>query len=169
MSDKRLETSSESRRPTADGRPPAISPSAVGGPLSRLTRRRFLVHAGWVGALAVFIYQVGRFLGAPGLDSGPPPRVQVDAPEALAQGDVVYVPEARAWVRREGDGYAALDAVCPHLGCIVRQAQDQEGFYCPCHGSRFAADGALLQGPAEKALRDLDVETVDGALVVRVR
>lgn len=158
MSGKGLEMIGDSGPPTADGRPP-----------SRLTRRRFLVHAGWVGALGVFIYQVGRFLGAPGLDSGPPPRVQVDAPEALAQGDVVYVPQARAWVRREGTGYRALDAVCPHLGCIVRQAEGEEGFYCPCHGSRFAADGALLQGPAEEALRDLQVEAVDGALIVRLR
>lgn len=87
----------------------------------------------------------------------------------MAPGDAAYVPQARAWLRREGDGYRALDAVCPHLGCIVRRAEDDPGFYCPCHGSRFAADGALLQGPAEEGLRELDVETVDEALIVRLQ
>lgn len=138
------------------------------GLMGRLSRRGFLVHAGWLGALGLFIYQVGRFLGAPGLDSGPPPLVQVEAPQDLARGEVVYVAQARAWVRREGTGFQALDAVCPHLGCIVRRAEGEDGFYCPCHGSRFAEDGALVQGPAEKPMRQLGVERRDGEIVVHI-
>lgn len=134
-----------------------------------LSRRHFLMHAGWAAALGLFIYQVGRFLGAPGLDAGPPPLVRVGEPEIFEHGDFVYVAQARAWVRREGEAIRAFDAVCPHLGCIVRQAEGLEGFYCPCHGSRFAVDGAPLQGPADKPLRELEAETGDGELLVRVK
>jgi Rieske Fe-S protein len=51
-----------------------------------------------------------------------------------------------------GGAYAAVDAVCPHLGCTVGYAPAEGDLACPCHGSRFTTEGALLAGPATSGL-----------------
>lgn len=37
---------------------------------------------------------------------------------------------------------------CPHLGCALKYNAQEHTWDCPCHGSRFAEDGAVLDGPA---------------------
>lgn len=37
---------------------------------------------------------------------------------------------------------------CPHLGCALKWNSQEHSWDCPCHGSRFAADGTLLENPA---------------------
>ena len=56
----------------------------------------------------------------------------------------------------------AFDARCPHLGCSVQGAQKL--LICPCHGSLFALDGSVKQGPAQSGLTALPV-SFDGATV----
>lgn len=56
-------------------------------------------------------------------------------------------------VTRIGERDVRLCAVCPHQGAVVRWNDAEQGWDCPAHGSRFAADGAVLAGPATRGLR----------------
>ncbi|MFQ6331811.1 FAD-dependent oxidoreductase [Nocardia sp. CWNU-33] len=45
-----------------------------------------------------------------------------------------------------------VSAICPHLYGIVRWNDAEKSWDCPLHGSRFTADGTLLDGPATASL-----------------
>lgn len=42
---------------------------------------------------------------------------------------------------------------CPHMGCALKWNAQEFSWDCPCHGSRFAADGRLLDNPATGNLK----------------
>lgn len=46
----------------------------------------------------------------------------------------------------------AVSLRCTHLGCLVRFNAAERTWDCPCHGSRFDVDGAVLEGPASRPL-----------------
>ena len=37
---------------------------------------------------------------------------------------------------------------CPHMGCALKYNKAEHTWDCPCHGSRFQEDGALIDNPA---------------------
>jgi glycine/D-amino acid oxidase-like deaminating enzyme/nitrite reductase/ring-hydroxylating ferredoxin subunit len=52
-------------------------------------------------------------------------------------------------VYRDEDGKLhKRSAVCTHMGCIVRFNSAETTWDCPCHGSRFATDGHVINTPA---------------------
>ncbi|MFF3290377.1 FAD-dependent oxidoreductase [Streptomyces sp. NPDC003023] len=76
-------------------------------------------------------------------------------------GAVVRLEGQRCAVYRDDEGAChAVSARCTHLGCLVAFNDAERAWECPCHGSRFAVDGSVLQGPA---LRPLERRTVEGA------
>lgn len=54
--------------------------------------------------------------------------------------------------RDEGGTVHKLSAVCPHLGCVVAWNSTEKTWDCPCHGSKYRADGRVYQGPANSDL-----------------
>lgn len=52
-----------------------------------------------------------------------------------------------------------LSAVCPHLGGVLAWNDAERSWDCPLHGSRFRADGALLEGPATTDLKEVDPDS----------
>lgn len=53
-------------------------------------------------------------------------------------------------LRRGGD--AAGSAICTHLGGVLAWNDAEASWDCPLHGSRFAEDGSILEGPAVRPL-----------------
>jgi nitrite reductase/ring-hydroxylating ferredoxin subunit len=78
-------------------------------------------------------------------------------------GSAADLPRGEARVVRDGigkkgvyrDDDGTLHAVslrCTHLGCLLRWNGAERSWDCPCHGSRFDVDGAVLEGPAVNPL-----------------
>lgn len=83
-----------------------------------------------------------------------------DTVDDLRPGDgaVVHVDRNAVAAFRDDDGTVqAVSAVCTHLGCLVSFNPAERSWDCPCHGSRFATDGSVIEGPAvdDLAAREL--------------
>ncbi len=89
------------------------------------------------------------------------------SPRQYTRGDVVLVLDVKAWLGCDEIGFYAIDALCPHLGCLVAPTED--GFVCPGHGSAFDHSGARLDGPACHNLRYLyvDLDEQDNLIIYR--
>ncbi|HUR86095.1 MAG TPA: FAD-dependent oxidoreductase [Solirubrobacteraceae bacterium] len=68
---------------------------------------------------------------------------------APGEGDIVRLDgEAVAGYRDEDGTLVAVSPTCTHLACRVNWNSAERSWDCPCHGSRFAPTGEVLQGPA---------------------
>jgi Rieske Fe-S protein len=99
-------------------------------------------------------------------------RVPLDAhPELAGPGGSVRL-------RAEGDGrlvylvvvedgsLAALSPICTHQGCTV--GIEGAVLVCPCHGSTYSREGAVLRGPATRALLRYPTRVEGGEVVVEL-
>ena len=71
-------------------------------------------------------------------------------------GAILELDGEKMAVHRDDSGKIhKLSPVCTHLGCDVRWNSAEKTWDCPCHGSRFAPTGEVLNGPAVKPLEKL--------------
>jgi Rieske Fe-S protein len=131
-------------------------------------RRDFLASAAWwttagtLGFAAAGIARMPMPRVLPGQSAavkvGPPGEYPVAAEPQRVMGQNLFI-------LHDEEGFAALGALCTHLGCVVTPTPG--GFECPCHGSRFGPDGRVVQGPAPSPLRWYELSLApDGQLVV---
>lgn len=72
---------------------------------------------------------------------------------ARGEGKIMSVDGEKLAVATDDDGQTHyLSPVCPHLGCYVAWNTMEKTWDCPCHGSRFEADGQVICGPALNSL-----------------
>jgi Rieske Fe-S protein len=132
-----------------------------------LTRRTVVVGTGAAGA--------GLFLAgcstaaepSSGADPGGPAAGTVLGPasEVPVGSAVIYGAEGVVVTRPTDGNFAAFSTVCPHQGCEISRVEDAS-VVCPCHGSTFALDGAVIEGPAETGLEARQVSVEDGQLTL---
>ena len=87
-------------------------------------------------------------------------RALNQAPPVMIPADVAlgFSVVESALVYRADDGVPrAFSGRCTHLGCHIDRIVAGEAV-CPCHGSRFRADGTVAMGPATRPLTPLRVE-----------
>ena len=60
----------------------------------------------------------------------------------------------------------AVNATCTHNGCTVKWKSDKKQYVCPCHDAKFASNGAVLEGPAEKPLPRYTAKIEKGQVLV---
>ena len=87
-------------------------------------------------------------------------RTETRSVADLAPGEAAVLVEGTERVavyRDETGGVHAVSPVCTHMGCTVTWNTAETTWDCPCHGSRFTCDGAVIQGPAVKDLERKEV------------
>ncbi len=70
--------------------------------------------------------------------------------------------EKVALYKHESGKLSMLSPVCPHAKCFVHWNSAEQSWDCPCHGSRFAPNGALLTGPATEGLQQILLDDLEG-------
>lgn len=153
------------------------------------TRRMVLIGAGVAGiaALAACGSKSSGAAAAPAATSGAAAPATSGAPatSAAASGGASSTPLAQLSDIPVGGAIAAkangkpvilaqptagtvkgFSAICTHMGCTVAPSSDGKELDCPCHGSKYnATTGAVIHGPAPKALPAVAVKVVNGAVV----
>jgi len=128
---------------------------------SHITRQEF------ISMFWKFLLGVSSMLGLAGLwrffsyrsASARPVIFDLGPVEELPRDALLSITEAQAVIRPTPEGFEAYSLVCPHLGCLVEPRKD--GYYCPCHGSRFELDGTVIKGPASDPLLGLELRISD--------
>ncbi len=142
---------------------PLESPS-----LSRRQLLNFLTGATVAATAGAALYPVAKFF-APPAEGGkggailaedklgnPIPASQILAEPPGTRALVAGLAGEPTYLTVNEDGKLDSTGIvdnCTHLGCTFPWNEIDEQFQCPCHGSRFAPDGSVERGPADRPLK----------------
>jgi cytochrome b6-f complex iron-sulfur subunit len=119
-----------------------------------VNRRQFFAKLG-LGSLGIaaagtvaFAYQYLE----PNVLYEPSPVVNLGKPERYSLNSVMLDVNSGIYIIHSQEGFFSLSAVCTHLGCLTTWQPEINMITCPCHGSKFSQDGAIVTGPAPKPL-----------------
>lgn len=133
-----------------------------------MNRRNFLSKVGWANFWTATVGMVAGLARSmyPNVLYEPSRRFKMGYPGDFAKDVVTPLPGKKLFVQNDSKaGFSAISAVCTHLGCVVNVTK--EGFFCPCHGSRFDPSGKVKAGPAPRPLPWYRVSLApDGQLAV---
>lgn len=74
----------------------------------------------------------------------------------IGEGQIGNVGGTDVAIYNDGNRLIVLANTCTHMGCQTNWNNTEKTWDCPCHGSRFRADGTVLNGPAVDPLLRLD-------------
>jgi glycine/D-amino acid oxidase-like deaminating enzyme/nitrite reductase/ring-hydroxylating ferredoxin subunit len=78
---------------------------------------------------------------------------------AAGEGGIVRIRgRKRAAYRDDAGTLHVLSPICRHLYCHVAWNAAERSWDCPCHGSRYSAEGQVIQGPTVKPLKRVSGE-----------
>ncbi|MGH7286015.1 MAG: ubiquinol-cytochrome c reductase iron-sulfur subunit [Polyangiaceae bacterium] len=92
--------------------------------------------------------------GSSGACDSQPAGTDVGDVSTFASGTWSLVQTSRepVIVAQDDNGVFAFSAICTHQGCAVDAPNSSGKSTCPCHGSVFDGNGAVVQGPARTPL-----------------
>ncbi len=91
-------------------------------------------------------------------------RIKVGRLSDFPVDTYTFIEEAKVFVYRDHESIQAVSAICTHLGCTILRTMD--GFECPCHGSCYTDEGAVLSGPAPRSLSWFKVEKTPDEMIL---
>lgn len=153
---------------------------------SEVTRRSFCVRACQAASVAAFGTVIPACGGGGGSTSPSPmvPQMPVigagggagvatvtltGSPLATVGGAArVQTAQGQLLVARTAENSAtAVTAICTHEMCTITGFEGQR-YVCPCHGSQYTTDGAVLQGPATQSLRTFAASIAGDVLTIQL-
>jgi cytochrome b6-f complex iron-sulfur subunit len=123
-------------------------------------RREFLILSGSCVASGCALLSGGAshrtWKPAASVPAGSALTVPLSEVQGLGVDEALLLAPGGEWpellVAKRPEGYVVVTADCTHAGCTVAWRGSLSEWVCPCHGSRFAVDGKVLEGPAEEPL-----------------
>ena len=83
--------------------------------------------------------------------------------EKTPVGKVLVIPDPN-----NQNNLIAVNPTCNHAGCSVAWQKAEKTFVCPCHDSKFATDGKVLQGPADQPLPQYVAKIEGDSVLVKI-